>query len=121
MLASAILARDAKNYGVARKLYKKGMSDAPSVQLVLSYAAFEKNQNEKAAAFAVYKEGIGLFPKVAKLREDAGVLAGSMGKTDEAVRLLSSALQLCRNTEQAGEMGVLLALGVCAVERFWAR
>ena len=86
------------------------MSDAPSVQLVLSYAAFEKNQNDKAAAFAVYKEGISLFSKAAKLREDAGVLAGSMGKIDEAARLLLSALQLCRSTEQAGEMGVLLAL-----------
>ena len=110
LLARAILARDAKNYGVARKLYRRGMSDAPSVQLVLSYAAFEKNQNDKAAAFAVYKEGISLFSKAAKLREDAGVLAGSMGKIDEAARLLLSALQLCRSTEQAGEMGVLLAL-----------
>ena len=110
LLAQAILARDTKEYGRARELYKQGMSDAPSVQLVLSYAAFEKNQNEKRAALAVYRKGIDLFPSVAKLREDAGVLAGNMGRTDEAATLLSAALDLCRNSEQAGEIGVLLAL-----------
>ena len=110
ILAQAILARDNKEYGRARELYKKGMSDAPSVQLVLSYAAFEKNQNDKAAALNVYRRGIAIFPKVAKLREDAGVLAGNMGKTNDAVSFLSSALDLCHHTEQAGERGVLLAL-----------
>lgn len=110
ILSKAILARDNKDYSRARELYKKGMSDAPSVQLVLSYAAFEKNQNDKNAALTAYRRGIAIFPNVAKLREDAGVLAGNMGKTNEAVSLLSSALDLCRNTEQAGELGVLLAL-----------
>ena len=110
VLAQAILARDKKEYGRARELYKTGMSNAPSVQLVLSYAAFEKNQNDKRASLAVYRKGIAIFPRVAKLREDAGVLAGNMGETDEAVKLLLSALRLCRETEQAGEVGVLLAL-----------
>ena len=110
ILAQAILARDNKEYDRARELYKKGMSDAPSVQLVLSYAAFEKNQNNKEAALDAYRRGIAVFPKVAKLREDAGVLAGNMGRTNTAVSLLSSALDLCRNTEQAGELGALLAL-----------
>ena len=110
ILAEAILARDTKKYSRARELYKKGMSDAPSVQLVLSYAAFEKQLNNKNEALAVYRQGIVIFPTVAKLREDAGVLAGNMGKTHEAVRLLVSALQLCRNSHQAGEVGVLLAL-----------
>ena len=84
ILAQAILARDNKAYSRARELYNKGMSDAPSVQLVLSYAAFEKNQNDKGAALTVYHKGIAIFPKVAKLWEDAGVLAGNMGKTNEA-------------------------------------
>ena len=110
LLAEAILARDSKEYGRARELYKKGMSEDPSVQLVLSYAAFEKNQNNKPAALAVYRKGIRIFPRIAKLREDAGVLAGNMGHTDKAETLLTSALDLCRNTEQAGELGVLLAL-----------
>ena len=110
LLAQAILARDSKEYGRARQLYKKGMSEDPSVQLVLSYAAFEKNQNNKPAALDVYRSGIRLFPRVAKLREDAGVLAGNMGHTDQAEALLTSALHLCRSTEQAGELGVLLAL-----------
>ena len=110
ILAQAILARDKKEYSRARELYKTGMSDAPSVQLVLSYAAFEKNQNDKAAALTVYRNGIDIFRSNAKLREDAGVLAGNMGKTTDAVRFLLSALRLCRSTEQAGELGVLLAL-----------
>ena len=110
ILAQAILAKDNKEYGRARELYQQGMSDAPSVQLVLSYAAFEKNHRDRGAALVAYRRGIAIFPNVAKLREDAGVLAGNMGKTDEAVHLLSSALELCRNTEQAGAFGVLLAL-----------
>lgn len=110
LLAQATLARDSKDYDRARELYKKGISEDPSVQLVLSYAAFEKNQNNKPAALDVYRKGIRLFPKVAKLREDAGVLAGNMGRTDQAEALLTAALDLCRTTEQAGELGVLLAL-----------
>lgn len=110
VLAQAILARDRKEYSRARELYKQGMSAAPSVQLVLSYAAFEKNRNDKPAALTAYRRGIEIFPQVAKLREDAGVLAGKMGRTDEAVLLLESALELCRNTKQAGALGVLLAL-----------
>lgn len=110
ILAQAILAKDKKEYRRARQLYKQGMSEAPSVQLVLSYAAFEKNQNDKRAALTAYRRGIKIFPYVAKLREDAGVLAGNMGRTDEAVHFLRSALKLCRSTEQAGELGVLLAL-----------
>lgn len=110
VLAQAILARDNKEYSRARELYQKGMSEASSVQLVLSYAAFEKNHRDPVAALSAYQKGIAIFPNVAKLREDAGVLAGNMGKIDDAVGLLLSALDLCRNTEQAGELGVLLAL-----------
>ena len=110
LLAQAVLARDRKDYDDARQLYRRGMSEIPSVQLVLSYAAFEKNLRRFDAAMDVYKQGINKFPRVAKLREDAGVLAAKLQRTDSAVQHLQSALDLCRNTQQAGEVGVLLAL-----------
>jgi len=70
----------------------------------------EKNTNRKQAAMAVYHRGIEVFPKVAKLREDAGILAASMGDIPRAIELLDAALYLSRSSHQAGEKGVLLAL-----------
>ena len=110
LLAQAVLARDAKDHSTAREIYARGMDQTPSIQLILSYAAFEKNQNRPDTAMDIYKRGISIFPRVAKLKEDAGVLAGRMGNTDEAAAFLHSALGLCRTTEQSGEVGVLLAL-----------
>jgi len=71
----------------------------------------EKNRNRFREAMRIYERGISLFPRVAKLREDAGILAARMGKFDKAVDLLKAALSICRSTDQAGEKGVLLALG----------
>ena len=50
LLAQAILARDNRNYGEAVRLYELGLLQSPTVQLVTSYAAFEKNRNQKSAA-----------------------------------------------------------------------
>lgn len=86
------------------------MTESPTIQLVLSFAAMEKNRNRKTTAAKIYSDGIRLFPRVAKLREDAGVLAASLGRYREAIELLNAALHLCRTTNQAGAKGVLLAL-----------
>jgi len=75
-LAQAILARDARKYDDAARLYQKGLIHEPSVQLVLSWAAMEKNRNRKASAMRVYEEGIKRFSINAKLREDAGTPSG---------------------------------------------
>lgn len=110
LLAQAILAKDAKRYDEAARLYEQGLIHEPSVQLVLSWAAMEKNRNRKLAAVRVYEEGVKRFPGNAKLREDSGILAASLGDFRTAVRLLEESLLLCRSTEQGGEKGVLLAL-----------
>jgi cold shock CspA family protein len=109
-LARAILARDQRRYDEAAELYKEGFKRAPSVQLVLSWAAMEKNRRRRNTAMRVYEDGIAAFPDVAKLREDAGVLASSMGEYSKATRLLGEALDICRRTAQGGEKGVLLWL-----------
>jgi cold shock CspA family protein len=109
-LARAILARDARRYDDAARLYEKGLLQEPSVQLILSWAAMEKNRNRKPAAMRVYEEGIKRISSNAKLREDAGILAASLGDFRTAVRLLEESLWLCRRTQQGGEKGVLLAL-----------
>lgn len=108
-LARAILARDGRRLDDAAALYEKGMRNSPTVQLVLSYAAMEKNRGRKASAMRVYDAGIRIFRNNAKLREDAGILAASMKDYRTAIRLLNEALRLCRQ-QHGGEKGVLLAL-----------
>ncbi len=109
-LAQAILARDERRYDEAARLYEKGLTHEPSVQLVLSYAAMEKNRNRKPAAIRIYDEGIKRFPENAKLREDAGILAASLRDFVSAIAFLHDSLALCRRTQQGGEKGVLLGL-----------
>lgn len=109
-LARAILARDARKYDEAAALYEKGLLQTPSVQLVLSYAAMEKNRHRRTSAMRVYEEGIRRFPTIAKLREDAGILAASLKDHDRALRLLREALNLCEQFGQGGTKGVLVAL-----------
>ena len=110
LLAQAVLARDRRDHAKARQLYKQGLRDHPSVQLVLSYAAMEKSLNRKSEAMQIYEYGIQKHPMMSKLREDAGILAASIGRSEKAIELLTRALELCRTTTQGGEKGVLLAL-----------
>ncbi|MGB7722724.1 MAG: cold shock domain-containing protein, partial [Bryobacteraceae bacterium] len=109
-LPQAMLARDARRYDDAAALYEKGMRESPSVQLILSYAAMEKNRGRKSDARRIYEAGIRLFPDIAKLREDAGVLAASQHDYRTATVRLEEALAICRRSDQGGEKGVLLGL-----------
>jgi cold shock CspA family protein len=122
-LAQAIIARDAKKYEEAVALYEKGLRLAPSVQLVLSYAAMEKNRGRRRAAMRVYEEGIKRFPSIAKLREDAGILAAGLDppEYDRALKLLREALTLCEQHRQGGTKGVLLALARTNYDRALSR
>jgi cold shock CspA family protein/tetratricopeptide (TPR) repeat protein len=106
LLAQAILAREARHLDKAAALYARGMHEAPSVQLILSYAALEKNRNRKSVAMEIYEDGIRLLPNNAKLREDAGVLAASMRDYPKALQFLGTALDLYRR-RGAGEVQVL--------------
>jgi tetratricopeptide (TPR) repeat protein/AAA+ ATPase superfamily predicted ATPase len=105
----AILARDNKNYEDAARLYDQALRQQPSVGLILSYAAMEKNRNRRREAMQIYMRGIRLFPNNAKLQEDAGVLAFSMRAFSEAITFFEKALHLSRAGKQ-GTKGVLLKL-----------
>jgi cold shock CspA family protein len=78
-LALAILARDSKKLDEAARLYERGMRESPSVQLITSYAAMEKNRNRRADALTIYERGLRIYPTNLKLIEDAGTVAASMG------------------------------------------
>ncbi|HKM82717.1 MAG TPA: hypothetical protein VJY15_17375, partial [Candidatus Acidoferrum sp.] len=106
----AMLARDSRRYDEAAALYRRGMRESPSVQLILSFAAMEKNRRRNTEARRIYEDGIRLFPDIAKLREDAGVLAASQRDYQRAIVHLEEALAICRRTDQGGEKGVLLGL-----------
>jgi cold shock CspA family protein len=110
LLARAILARDNRDYDLAANLYQNGLKKCPSIKLILSYAAMEKNRNRKPMALSVFEEGINYFPNSAKLREDAGNLAASMGDYNKALEFLHKSLELIRATDQGGEIQVLLSL-----------
>lgn len=109
LLAMAIIARDSKDFAQAVKLYQRGMGQNPSVQLITSYAAMEKNRNRRKEAIAIYEAGIAFYPNNLKLLEDAGVLAASIGNYRKAVEFLERGLHLSRDSERS-EQVFLLAL-----------
>ena len=108
-LSLAIVARDKRKYAEAADLYRKGLQSQPSTILVLSFAAMEKNRNRKAEAMQIYQQGIRLFPHNAKLWEDAGALAVSLGDMSQAIELFGRSLTLSQQAHQ-GTKGVLLKL-----------
>ena len=106
-LALAIIARDSKDFTQAVRLYQQGMRESPSVQLVTSYAAMEKNRNRKKDAIAIYEQGIALYPTNLKLLEDAGLLAASVGNHHKALEFLNRGLQLSRESERQEKVFLL--------------
>ena len=110
LLAAAILARDSKNLDRAAELYQRGMRDSPSVQLILSYAAMEKNRNRRPEAMMVYEQGLRIYPNNLKLCEDAGRLAASIGDHRRAIDLFRHGLALAEGSGQGVERLFLLAL-----------
>ena len=109
-LPQAILARDNRNFEEAVKLYERGLVESPTVQLVTSYAAMEKNRNRKEAAVRVYEKGIKIFGQSVKLCEDAGLLAASLGDHRRALELLQKGIKLCEDFNQAGKGRLLLGM-----------
>lgn len=109
-LARALVARSNRQIEDSINYYETGLKQSPSMRLILSYAAMLKNIGRRQMAMRVYERGIEAYPTSAKLHEDAGVMAASLGDTKRALIFLQEALDLCRNTKQGGEKGVLLAM-----------
>lgn len=116
LLASAIISRDSKDFENAVKLYKRGLEEQPSVQLVTSYAAMEKNRNRRKEAMLVYERGLELFPGNLKLCEDAGFLAGAMNNHRKALDFLEKGLSLAGGVERT-ERTFLLSIARLYVAR----
>lgn len=110
LLPQAILARDNRKFDDAVKLYERGLIESPSVQLVTSYAAMEKNRNRREAAVRVYEKGILIFGQSVKLCEDAGILATSLGDHRRALELFQKGLTLCEEFNQSGKGRLLLGM-----------
>ncbi|EIU7187649.1 hypothetical protein F6V05_16240 [Pseudomonas aeruginosa] len=117
ILAQAILARDSREFSDAEVLYERGLKQVPSVQLVTSYAAMQKNRNRRAEAMRIYQKGIKLFPNNSKLREDAGNLAFSIGDSNQALRYFEEGLRLSRQNETANAGNFLLSMARVYVKR----
>lgn len=109
-LATAILARDNRQFVEAERLYELGLEKSPTVQLVTSYAAMQKNRNRRHEAMRIYQKGIALFPNNSKLRDDAGNLAYAMGDGKQALLYFEEGLRLSRQNETANEGNFLLAI-----------
>lgn len=116
LLAMAIIARDSKDFAQAVKLYQRGMSQSPSVQLITSYAAMEKNRNRRKEAISIYEAGIALYPNNLKLLQDAGLLASSTGNKRKALEFLERGLQLSRDSDRQERMFLLAIARVYATK-----
>ncbi|HBQ6834503.1 TPA: hypothetical protein L8N98_003046 [Klebsiella quasipneumoniae subsp. similipneumoniae] len=105
--AQAVIARDNRQFEQAEKLFRKAFEVSPSLQVVLSFAAMEKNRGRKKEAMDVYREGLKKFP-VRKIYEDAATLAISLELFSEARSLLTEAL---KNAKPGTHGGIYLLLG----------
>ena len=117
ILAQAVLAREEKRYAEAERIYRMGLKEHPSEHLISSYAAFRKNRSEKQEALDIYELGASLYPKSAKIREDAGHLAANLGLYDKAIQYLSQSLRLVGGSGRPGAKGILNALGMIHYRR----
>ena len=93
-LSLALLYKEQKKWNKARSTYQVGMEKAASLELVLSFAAFEKAAGKINAAKEVYRKGIEIFPDSPKLHEDAGFLEFKQGDPKLAVKYFNIALEL---------------------------
>ena len=110
LLAQASLAREEGHLAKATQIYEKALSESPSPQAVLNFAAMKRAANEGKEAAKIFQRGMDLFPNVPILREHAGLLAASVADFETAIKLLKQGLDLSRRPGQSGEKGILLSL-----------
>ncbi|HVW53973.1 MAG TPA: hypothetical protein VHC91_26795 [Trinickia sp.] len=103
-MAQAVIARDNRQFDQAERLFRKAFEVAPpqqATQIILSFAAMEKNRGRKKEAMDVYREGLKKV-QARKIYEDAAALAISLELFSEARRLLTKALELSKPGTQGG-------------------
>lgn len=100
-MAQAVIARDNRQFDLAERLFKRALEDSPSQQVILTFAAMEKNRGRKKEALEVYREGIKRNPG-RKLYEDAGALAISLDSFVEAREFLTKGLQHSKPGTEGG-------------------
>jgi tetratricopeptide (TPR) repeat protein/cold shock CspA family protein len=87
--------------GKARNLYERGLQEAPTAFLILSFAAWHRRRGEANEAMRVFEEGITKITPSANVFANAGALAMSLKQYDRAIAFLESALQFSENNKQA--------------------
>jgi len=100
-MAQAVIARDNRQFDLAERLFKRALEDSPSQQVILTFAAMEKNRGRKKEALDVYREGIRRNPG-RKIYEDAGALAISLENFVEAREFLTKGLQHSKPGTEGG-------------------
>ncbi|WP_261459058.1 hypothetical protein [Serratia fonticola] len=106
-MAQAVIARDNRQFELAERLFRKAFEVSPSLQVVLRFAAMEKNRGRKKEAMDVYREGLKKVP-ARKIYEDAATLAISLELFSEARSLLTKALEYAKPGTHGG---IYLLLG----------
>jgi tetratricopeptide (TPR) repeat protein len=110
LLELAVQAKTDGNLTKATQIYEKILSESPSHQAFLNYAAMKRANNQNNEAAEIFDRGIKKYPNIPMLREHAGLLAASVGDFNKATEHLLEGLKLSRIPGQSGEKGILLNL-----------
>src|ERR1035437_7049865 len=89
------------NAGEARNWYERGLQEAPTAFLILSFAAWHRRRGELNEAMRVFEEGITKITPSANVFANAGALAMFLKQYDRAIAFLESALQFSESNKQA--------------------
>jgi len=84
----------------AQQFYEEGVREAPTQQLILSYAAWLRRRGQPSEAMRIFEHGITKIPPSANVFAHAGSLALALKDFGKAVMLLESALQFTQGNKQ---------------------
>jgi tetratricopeptide (TPR) repeat protein/cold shock CspA family protein len=108
-LSKAVLARDQKRYDEAEKLFRQGLDEKPTIQLVLGLGSMVRNLNRRKDALAVYQRGLNLFPQNINIIIASASVALSLRDYSMAVDLYRQAVEKARLPRQRRDLLINLA------------
>lgn len=111
-LDAAIIKKADGDFQAARELYERGLKSAPSIQLVLSYAAMERDKGRPRAALDILQRGLEIFKTNGKLHSDAAKIAISLKEHKLAISLCEDGIKFLE--PQKGARAELLEIHATA-------
>lgn len=91
IFSEAIVARDNKDYPLARELFEKAISLFPSRNFFEAYAAMEKNLGNWDRVRAIYGDAMRSFPEDLSILEHLAMAERRAGNLDKCINILRSA------------------------------